>query len=417
MTPRPRFRHAAAVLAAALLVAVPACSSDDDASSKPAASTTTVTKGENTTTTAGEAPEPEAFDGSVDDFYVVPDPLPAGQPGDLIRTQPLKDDNGDTGLRIMYHSTDVNGTDRAVTGVAYYPTDEAPEGGWPVLAEAHGTTGIASQCAPSRIPLVPGSYGVRGVRVQTDYIGLGPVGELHSYLSATAEGNAMVDSVVAVHQIADAHAGDEWLVYGHSQGGHAALITNEIAEERAPQFDLLGTAAVSPGAQFTETYGDTIQTGIITTMVLFGAFEENPDLDPADYLNPEAYAQGKDVVTNQCLGPIIDTMLPLAAQPDFYIQDPIESGEARDFMEDNDPATVVSESPLLVINGLKDVTVVPKRTQALYARLCDIGQVVEYVELPDADHGGAASQSVDQVKAWFADRLAGKDAPNSCTDS
>lgn len=397
-------------------MAFPACSSDDDASPS-RASTTTAAPGESTTTTSGEAPEVEAFDGSVDDFYVVPDPLPAGQPGDLIRTQPLKEDNGDTGLRIMYHSTDVNGTDRAVTGVVYYPTDEPPEGGWPVLAKAHGTTGIAAQCAPSRVPLVPGSYGVRGVRVQTDYIGLGPVGEVHSYLSATAEGNAMVDSVVAVHKIAEAHAGDEWVVYGHSQGGHAALITNEIAEERAPQLDLLGTVAVSPGAQFTETFGDFIQTRIITTMVLFGAVDENPDLDPADYLGPEAYAAGKEVVADECLAPIIDTMLPLAAREDFYVEDPAESesGEARAFMEDNDPATVVSESPLLVINGMSDVTVVPKRTQALYARLCDIGQVVEYVEIPDADHNGAATGSIDQVKAWFADRLAGKDAPNSCS--
>ncbi|MEO6987744.1 MAG: hypothetical protein ABI239_03760, partial [Aquihabitans sp.] len=104
---------------------------------------------------------------------------------------------------------------------------------------------------------------------------------------------------------------------------------------------------------------------------------------------------------------------------DFYVLDPsdTEHGVARAFMEDNDPATVVSESPLLVINGLRDVTVVPKRTQALYARLCDIGQVVEYVELPDADHDGAAIESVDLVKAWFADRLAGREAPNSCPDS
>lgn len=407
MTANTRLRHVSAVLVAALLLVVPACSIDDDASTEPASATTTAA--------SGDAPEPEAFEGSVDDFYVVPDPLPPGAPGDLIRTQPLEDDDGDAGLRIMYHSTDVNGTDRAVTGVVYYPTDEPPEGGWPVLALAHGTTGIASQCAPSRVPLVPGSYGVDGVRVSTDYIGLGPVGEVHSYLSATAEGNAMVDSVVAAHQIAAANAGDRWVVYGHSQGGHAALITNEIAAERAPQLDLLGTVAVAPGAQLTETYGDTIQTRIITTMVLFGAVDENPDLDPADYLGPDAYAAGKQVVAEECLGSIIDTMLPLAASDDFYIQEPAESGEALAFMESNDTATVVSESPLLVINGLQDITVVPKRTQALYARLCDLDQVVEYVELPEADHNTSASGSVDQVSAWFADRLDGVEPVNSCS--
>ncbi len=38
---------------------------------------------------AASAPAPEEFTGTVEDFYVVPDPLPPGDPGDLIRVQPL----------------------------------------------------------------------------------------------------------------------------------------------------------------------------------------------------------------------------------------------------------------------------------------------------------------------------------------
>ncbi len=123
----------------------------------------------------------------------------------------------------MYHSTDAQGDDRAVTGVVYHPTGTPPDGGWPVVAWAHGTSGIASPCAPSRLPQVPPDWDVAGVRVATDYIGLGPVGEIHPYLSAAAEANAVIDSVRAAGQIADAHAGTCWLVVGHSQGGHAAL--------------------------------------------------------------------------------------------------------------------------------------------------------------------------------------------------
>jgi pimeloyl-ACP methyl ester carboxylesterase len=393
-----------------LLGVAAACSSDDadaggaddDASSDGAA--------------AAAAPV-EEFTGSVDEFYEVPDPLAPGEPGDLIRTQPLDAEEGEVGLRIMYHSTDVNGDDRAVTGVAYYPTGPAPDGGWPVLASAHGTTGIASQCAPSRLPLVPGEYGVEGVRVATDYIGLGPVGEVHSYLSASAEGNAVVDSVAAARNIADAHAGDRWLTVGHSQGGHAALITNEIAAERLPDAELLGTVAVAPGAQMTETYDDDVQTRIIATMILFGAVDENPDIAPADYMNAEAVTAAEDVVAESCLGDIIDTMVTFAASDDFYVNDPMaESGTvASDWLEENDPGQVVSDSPLLLVQGGLDPIVVPARTAALYDRLCGIGQVVDLVDLPEADHGTELAMGADQISAWLAARLAGEPAPDGCS--
>lgn len=384
------------------LALVAACTSSGDSSSPPK-------------TTAPAAAPVEEFAGSVEEFYEAPDPLPAGRPGDLIRTQPLTAaPDGQAGLRIMYHSTDVNGDDRAVTGVVYYPTGTAPEGGWPVIASAHGTSGIAAQCAPSRIPLEPFGFGIDAVRVATDYIGLGPVGEVHSYLSAAAEGNAVVDSVAAAQHIAEANAGHRWLAIGHSQGGHAALITNEIAAERLPDEELLGTVAIAPGAQFSESYGDDLQTRIITTMVLFGAAAENPDIDPADYLNPEAFAAAEKVVAEGCVGEVINTMAPFAASPDFYIQEPIEGGQAQEWLEDNDPAQVVSESPLLLVQGGLDLIVVPARTKALYERLCEIGQVVEMIDLPTADHATEPALAGADITQWLQDRLAGQPAPNSC---
>ena len=245
----------------------------------------------------------------MEDFYVVPDPLPPGEPGDLIRVQPIEASAGEAGLRIMYHSTDAEGDDRAVTGVVYHPTGTPPDDGWPVLAWAHGTSGIAPQCAPSRVPAAPPAFGVDGVRVATDYIGLGPVGEVHPYLSAAAEGNAVIDSVRAAGQIPDAHAGTRWLVAGHSQGGHAALMTGEAAAERLPDHELLGTVAIAPGAELGKTYGDEVQVRIITTMVLFGLAAEDPEIDPADYLTPAAYEAARTVVAEACVDSIINTMV------------------------------------------------------------------------------------------------------------
>ena len=111
--------------------------------------------------TEGEAAAAvEQFAGPVEAFYQVPDPLPPGEPGELIRTMAFDAPAGETGLRIMYHSTDAEGEDRAVTGVVTYPTGPAPDGGWPVVAWAHGTTGLAAVVRPE--PQGVGTPRVRG---------------------------------------------------------------------------------------------------------------------------------------------------------------------------------------------------------------------------------------------------------------
>ena len=401
--PRPRSRRALATLLLGGFLAG-ACSGSDVGSAP---------DGPEPTSEAG-APVPEEFTGSVEDFYVAPDPLPPGEPGDLIRIQPVDASAGEAGLRIMYHSTDAEGDDRAVTGVVYHPTGTPPDGGWPVLAWAHGTSGIASQCAPSRLPAVPPAFGVDGVRVATDYIGLGPVGEVHPYLSAAAEGNAVIDSVRAVGQIPGAHAGTRWLVAGHSQGGHAALMTGEAAAERLPDHELLGTVAIAPGAELSKTYGDEVQVRIITTMVLFGLAAEDPEIDPADYLTPAAYEAARTVVADACLDTIINTMVAHAVSPDFYTQDPLATDLAGQWMEDNDPGGTASPAPILLISGGLDMIVLPARTHDLFDRLCDVGQVVQLVDLPDADHSTEPALAAPQIEAWIADRFAGGSAPSDC---
>ena len=71
------------------------------------------------------------------DFYLPPDPLPPGQPGDLIRTEPSRlvlEPSGQlgaimaTGTRIMYRSTDTRGNPIAVTGTYFEPYNDWPGG-------------------------------------------------------------------------------------------------------------------------------------------------------------------------------------------------------------------------------------------------------------------------------------------------
>ncbi|MDN5937203.1 MAG: hypothetical protein L0H83_00920 [Salinisphaera sp.] len=52
---------------------------------------------------------------------------------------------------MTYRSCGVDGEPIVASGYALIPEGEPPEGGWPVLAWAHGTTGVADICAPSAI--------------------------------------------------------------------------------------------------------------------------------------------------------------------------------------------------------------------------------------------------------------------------
>lgn len=402
-----------------LLVAVlvlGACSSGDDGkgSADPKA-----TDGPATTEVSGDgdpdaALVPEPFDGDDDAFYEVPDPLPDGETGDLIRIQAIDAADGERAMRIMYLSEDRNGTRRAATGTIFHPDGDAPEGGWPVIADAHGTTGIVEQCAPSRIGLVPPDQGIESVRIMADYIGLGPTGERHPYLSKTAEANAVLDSIVAAEKLLGDDLSPRWLVVGHSQGGHAALATAELAAERLPQRELVGVVASAPGAQFEEVHGDELQLRIITSLILMGSQSEWPELDPADFFAPERLETVEEIITENCLDDIVPAMIPLAAPPDLFTVDPLTDPRTREFMAANDPLPEPVDVPILLVAAGGDIIVVPERVEALRDRLCSIDQQTEYVMRPEADHGNLPAVAGDLIASWIGDRFEDRPAGDDC---
>ncbi|RMT57276.1 Lipoprotein [Pseudomonas coronafaciens pv. atropurpurea] len=72
----------------------------------------------------------------------------------MLRSEPLTPQrslkNAAQNVRILYSSTD--GFDHkpiVVSGAPFIPKGAPPDGGWPLLAWAHGTVGSADICAPS----------------------------------------------------------------------------------------------------------------------------------------------------------------------------------------------------------------------------------------------------------------------------
>ncbi|ODR98337.1 hypothetical protein AUC69_10710 [Methyloceanibacter superfactus] len=94
---------------------------------------------------------------------------------------------------------------------------------------------MAPDCAPSLYPDRAGliwnlrdMLGHGYVVVATDYPGLGTEG-VHPYLIGESAGRAVLDSVRATQQFKNSGASNRFAVWGHSEGGHAALFTGQLA--------------------------------------------------------------------------------------------------------------------------------------------------------------------------------------------
>ncbi|MFN8073460.1 MAG: alpha/beta fold hydrolase, partial [Mycobacterium sp.] len=215
-------------------------------------------------------------------FYTPPEPLPPGQPGDVIRSEPSQlvlEPSGQlgaimaTGTRVMYRSIDSRGNPMAVTGTYFEPFNDWPGAGpRPLIVYGPGTQGLGDQCAPSRMfnqgihfaPFLDIAFNyesmflatlvARGFAVMmTDYQGLGTPG-VHTYVNRIAEADAMLDAGRAAMRLpgTSLDAGGPMAMFGYSQGGGAAAAAAELASSYAPELNIVGTYAGAPPADLEE---------------------------------------------------------------------------------------------------------------------------------------------------------------------
>ncbi len=144
-------------------------------------------------------------------FYELPAELPAGEPGEVIRSVPIGSAPlGTAAWRVIYHTRDLAGADIPASAVLIVPDLPAPEGGRTVVSWGHPTTGAITKCGPS-LGFDP-FLGIEGMDallelgyavVATDYPGMSLVGP-SSYLIGVTEANSMLDAVRAAQGIAEA---------------------------------------------------------------------------------------------------------------------------------------------------------------------------------------------------------------------
>src|SRR5580698_7372343 len=176
--------------------------------------------------------------------------------GALIRSEPIEGaPDGATAYRVLYKSEGLQGEPIAVSGVVIIPAGPPPANGRPIIAWAHPTTGIVPKCAPSLARVFFQSIQGLNQMLQrgyvvaaTDYPGLGTAGP-HPYLVGISEGRAVLDSVRAARGMPGVGEGRRYAVWGHSQGGQAALFTGLLTKTYAPELQLVGVAAAAPATE------------------------------------------------------------------------------------------------------------------------------------------------------------------------
>lgn len=358
-------------------------------------------------------------------FYDAPS-LAGTRPGQLLRKQIFRGyavPRGATATRILYHSLNAEGGDIATSGVVLVPAGTAPSGGWPVIAWAHGTSGVARMCAPSLekdmeygeeglMPMVRAGFAV----VATDYHGLGTKGP-HEYINKTAQARDVIYSVPAA-RAAVPTLGRRWVVVGHSQGGLAAWSVAEMqAMIRDP--DYLGAISVAGAADLKsilDAMGEAESSAAFYLVYMaYAIHTRSAAFEPSDMLTGKALQRYRDVTTKGCWNYAYASFLD--DRGETVLKAGWErSSAAQQFFKANELGVAPVGGPLLVIAGEADETVPIALERATVKKACANGIVLAFRSYPGLDHDPTMEKSTPDQLRWIRERFAGKPFTGNCAD-
>jgi alpha-beta hydrolase superfamily lysophospholipase len=322
----------------------------------------------------------------------------------------------------MYLSTDLEGQPIAVTGTIVAPqgTSAEPRN---IIAWAHGTTGIRPECGVShtsdpyqQTPAIEQMLAEGFVVAITDYPGLGTPGT-HPYMVGPVAAQSVLDSVRAARQIAEVSAGDEFVVWGASQGGNSALWTAQRAKTYAPELKLMGAAASAPAINLrgiAEFNLDKPGGGIFLGYVFAAWDVVYPDADLSAIIKPEERATF-DRMVEPCFTapagflPIINTL----RTPEQYLSvDILKTEPWSTLFEENTPSEPI-EVPILIAHGTADPLIPIELSEAEALRRCQAGEDVQFARYPGSSHDAREDTAI-HILGWVVDRFAGRPTSSNC---
>lgn len=319
-------------------------------------------------------------------------------------------------VQLTYASIGVKGESETLSAGLYVP--ENCPGPFPLIVEAHGTQTerdrLSTQVGPGNSTVT--FFAARGyLVVVTDYLGLGKSDyPYHPYLHADSEASAIVDSIRA----AKAAAGrlgipinDQVMLFGYSQGGHAAMAAQrEIERNQDHEINLVASAPMAGPYNLSQTFlgswfgftagqENTLASGLLAYALvsynrIYGTLYER-----TDQLFAERYAKDIERLFSGALdmGEMYERqLLPPGSQlndlrnPAFtaaFILD--EHHPLRDALRRNDLLDWTPKNPMMLCGSRRDAIVDFQSAYAAQASFRIRGVEVPVIDVADEIPGSA----------------------------
>lgn len=324
-----------------------------------------------------------------------------------------------TVYRVMYASETATHQPSVVTGLVFVPSGPPPPSGYPVVSWAHGTNGMAPQCAPSLQPVNVSSDIDRSLNslldaglelVASDYQGEGTKGPM-PYLVGSVAAQNTIDIVRAARRLPAAHASSTYAVWGHSEGGQTAVFADQIGPAYAPELHLVGVVAGAPPSQFGFIYQFLVTSRyrfyLFMVAVGYNAAYGNQAAPLGKVLTP--LGLGLVPTVNDGCYEYLQRTLGGYSLSQLSTGDPFKVPAWRQLFVANDPGQVSKASPvpLLIAQGGADEQIPVVSTALLAQHLCGLGQTVQRWIYPGQDHSGVIRYYMPDMLRWLEARFDG----------
>jgi len=319
----------------------------------------------------------------------------------------------------------------------------------PYVLWTHGTSGFSDACAPTKntagaaLPVaLMASQGYIGVA--PDYIGMNGFGAAsttkHAYLVGEPTAIGSLDALRAAGKLlaevgAQVQPERRVVLWGGSQGGHAALVSALYAPYYAPEFEVAATVAVVPPASIKRQTVAAMTTLSAATVAISAATiaqsrwygVESQLGDVLTDLAPNHLLTAlPSLMDTQCS--VSDETFTINSVSDVFTAGALDAigikgdwvgyeqwkcmAEANSLPDS--PVKPKLHPPTLFVVSELDQLVNPKMQRGTFDLLCGAGYQAEYLECQGAGHTEGALWSLPEQFAWVRDRLAGKPLTKVC---
>jgi acetyl esterase/lipase len=354
---------------------------------------------------------------------------------------------GDQLFRLRYTTQD-KGKLVEATGLVAVPWKEGDaRQSFPMVLFLHGTTGFMGKCAPS---YRMGDADVFGlvllaslgyIVVAPDYIGLDagadfsqPPPVKHHYLGIEQTAVGSLDMVRAARELlttkvqTQALPASALVLWGASQGGHAALAADLVAPYYAPELEVRATVALVPPtdllglAQYALSGVNPATqafAAVMTAMHFWYEGQEGLDTLLCSDAPRSLSTEVPRLMYSGCeASGLFDGVSAVSQVFVPSVLEPVVAGAwgqvqpwACYLRENSIPWTSIRRlrrTPTLFVLSGNDTLVYTPPERADFLRLCSLGYELQYLECEGAGHAEGAVLSLPEQVAWVKDRLAGR---------